>query len=240
VAVRTEVAALIVAAHQPAYLPWLGYLAKMAAADVFVIMDDLQYEDQNFQNRNRVKLNNGAAWITVPLVRGSQSDRIMEKVIRNQIGSKEHWQFRTWRTLRTHYGRAPHFARYASELEEVYNRTWTDLLTLDLHLIRSMMTWLEIDTSLVLASSLGLEGQRSDRIVDLCKKLGADTYLSGTGASRRYLDVEMFEREGIRVEWHAFDHPTYPQRYPQLGFISHLSALDLLLNCGPQSAEVIR
>ena len=98
---------MILAAHQPSYLPWLGYLDKMAKADVFVVMDDLQYEKDNFQNRNRVKLNNGAGWLTVPLDRGSQLDRICDKRIQNGGNPKEHWQRKTWVTLETHYGRAP-------------------------------------------------------------------------------------------------------------------------------------
>ncbi|MBV8758449.1 MAG: WbqC family protein, partial [Deltaproteobacteria bacterium] len=91
---------MIVAAHQPAYLPWLGYLDKMAKADVFVVMDDLQYEAQNFQNRNRIKLNNGAAWLTVPLEKGPQSQRICDKSISNAGSPKEHWQRRSWETLK--------------------------------------------------------------------------------------------------------------------------------------------
>jgi hypothetical protein len=105
---------VIVAAHQPHYFPWLGYVHKMAQADLFIVMDDLQYEKDNFQNRNRIKVNNSSAWITVPLERGSQSDRICDKLIRNDgVSAKEHWQRRTWTTLQIHYGKAPYFKLYA-------------------------------------------------------------------------------------------------------------------------------
>ncbi len=105
---------MIVAAHQPHYFPWLGYIHKMAQADLFIVMDDLQYEKDNFQNRNRIKVNNCSAWITVPLERGSQSDRICDKLIRNDgVSAKEHWQRRTWATLQIHYGKAPYFSDYA-------------------------------------------------------------------------------------------------------------------------------
>ena len=87
---------MIVAAHQPHFLPWLGYLAKVAACDLFVVMDDLQYEAQNFQNRNRVKINHGALWLTVPLERGGQRDRICDKRIDNRGGPRHHWQRRAW------------------------------------------------------------------------------------------------------------------------------------------------
>jgi hypothetical protein len=231
---------MIVAAHQPAYLPWLGYLAKIEKADVFVVMDDLQYEAQNFQNRNRIKVNNGAAWLTVPLARGSQADHILDKRIADQPPGKEHWQRRTWRTLLLHYGRTAFWERYAPELEAVYTSSrWVRLLDLDLHLTSLLLRWLDIQRPLILASSLGLVGTKTDRIVDLCRRVGAKTYLSGSGASKGYLEVDKLEAAGVQVAWQAYAHPTYPQRYPELGFVSHLSALDLVLNCGPRSRSIL-
>jgi hypothetical protein len=230
---------MIVAAHQPAYLPWLGYLDKVARCDVFVLVDDVQYEAQNFQNRNRVKVNNGVAWLTVPLAHGPQSDRVCDKLIANQSSLKEHWQRRTWMTLVTHYRRAPHFARYADELEEVYTRTWSSLVELDVHLLELFMRWLGVTRPIVRASSLGVEGQKTDHILAFCKRVGADTYLSGSGGSATYLDVQKMQSNGVKVVWQRFAHPVYPQRYPSLGFIRNLSTIDLLLNCGPDSRRLL-
>lgn len=230
---------MILAAHQPSYLPWLGYLDKMAKADVFVVMDDLQYEAQNYQNRNRVKLNNGPGWLTVPLERGAQTDRICDKRIQNGGNPKEHWQRRTWITLKTHYGKAPHFARYADELEDLYTRPWERLLDVDLHVLSLARRWLGIETPMLRSSSLSLVGQKTDRIIDMCKKVGARLYLSGKGGSTTYLDIEAMQRAGITVVWQTFSHPVYPQRYPALGFVSHLAFLDLLLNCGPEQSRDI-
>src|SRR5579862_7829877 len=126
-----------VAAHQPHTYPWLGYLHKIAEADLFVVMDDLQFEAQNFQNRNRIKVNNGTAWLTVPLVKGHQSERICDKRIANSPNPKEHWQRKAWLTLTTHYGKASYFAEYAKELEIAFTREWQSLLEFDLHMLRS-------------------------------------------------------------------------------------------------------
>jgi hypothetical protein len=230
---------MIVAAHQPSYLPWLGYLHKIARSEIFVVMDDLQYEAQNFQNRNRVKVNNGAHWLTVPLVRGSQRDRICDRRINNDASPKEHWQHRSWQTLTTHYRRAPYFRTYAPELEAVYTRRWEQLVELDLHMTRLMMGWFGIDRPLVLASTLALAGEKSARILDMCQKVGGDVYLSGAGGSTGYLDTEMFARAGVKVTWQQFVHPVYEQRYPEHGFISHLSAIDLLFNCGPETSRAL-
>ncbi len=230
---------MIVAAHQPAFLPWLGYLDKVAKADVFVVMDDLQYESQNFQNRNRVKLNNGPGWLTVPLEKGAQSDRILDKRIASGGNPKEHWQRRAWLTIKTHYGRAPHFAAYAEELEDAFTRPWQRLVDVDSHMLELARRWLGITRPVLHASSLGLTGQKTERIIDLCQKVGAKVYLSGRGGSTDYLDVDALGRAGISVMWQQFAHPTYPQRYPQLGFVSHLAFLDLVLNCGPDAAQIL-
>lgn len=230
---------MILAAHQPSYLPWLGYLDKMARADLFVVMDDLQYEAQNFQNRNRIKLNHGAAWVTVPLRRGAQSDRICDKRINNQASRRQHWQRRTWVTLAIHYRKAPYFARYADELGAIYQRPWDRLIDLDLAVLALARRWLDIDTPLRRSSELALVGDKTDRILDMCRKLGATHYLSGKGGSTSYLDVELLARGGVEVVWQTFTHPTYPQRYPAQGFVRNLAFLDLLFNCGPRSRELL-
>jgi len=230
---------VIVAAHQPSYLPWLGYLDKVAKADLFVVMDDLQYEAQNFQNRNRIKSNAGAAWVTVPLYRGSQADLIIDKRIDNSGNPKQHWQRKTWVTLKTHYGRAPHFARYADELEDLYTRSWERLVDLDLHVLELARGWFGITRPIVRSSTLGLTGLKTERIVDLCTKLGAKVYLSGSGGSTGYLDESAFAAAGISLVWQRFTHPTYPQRYSERGFVSNLAFLDLLFNCGPDSKSIL-
>jgi hypothetical protein len=230
---------VIVAAHQPAYLPWLGYLDKMARADLFVVMDDLQYEAQGFQNRNRIKLAGGPAWLTVPLERGARSERIRDKRIALGGSPREDWRRRTWTTIKINYGRAPCFARYADALEELYARPWDRLLDLDLHILELARGWFGITTPIVLASSLGLRGEKTARIADLCRAVGATVYLSGRGGSTAYLDVDALGAAGVGVAWQAFDHPVYPQRYPALGFAPRLAFLDLLLNCGPDSRAVL-
>jgi hypothetical protein len=231
---------MIVAAHQPHYLPWMGYLDKLAKSDVFVVMDDLQFEKENYQNRNRIKLNHGPHWLTVPLHRGNQTDRLCDKRIDNTgRGGRHHWQHRHWRTLVTHYGTAPHFARYAAELEDVFVRRWDSLVELDLHMLDLARTWFRITGPIVRASSLGLSGHKTERIIEMCRAVGARTYLSGRGGSTGYLDLDAFARAGISVAWQRFNHPHYPQRYAGVGFVSHLGFLDLLFNCGPDATAVL-
>jgi hypothetical protein len=100
-------------------------------------------------------------------------------------------------------------------------------------------SWFHIKTPVVRASSLGLQGQKTDRILDMCKKVGARCYLSGGGGSTDYLDVEQIGRAGVGLIWQHFDHPRYTQRYPEAGFLSHLGFIDLVLNHGEQSREIM-
>ena len=227
---------MIVGAHQPHFLPWLGYLDKLAKSDLFVVMDDLQFERENFQNRQRLKLADGPHWLTVPVLRGKQTDRICDKRIDNAgKGGRHHWQHRIWRTLEIHYRRAPHWDRYAPALEDVFARRWELLVELDLHMLDLARTWLGITKPIVRASSLELSGQKTERIAAMCRAVGAKTYLTGRGGSQGYLDTDLLERRGISVIWQRFHHPQYPQCYGGLGFVSHLGFLDVLFNCGPDA-----
>ena len=230
---------MIVAAHQPHYMPWLGYLDKMAKADLFVVMDDLQYEAQNYQNRQRIKLHSGAQWLTVPLERGTQGDRICDKRIDNSGSTRQHWQRRTWLTLEINYRRALFFAKYADELYGVYAQPWVSLLELDMKMLELARKWLDIRTPIIRASGLRLTGNKTERLIDLCRKTDARCYLSGGGGSTGYLDVEQMGRAGVGVIWQHFEHPRYQQRYSDVGFVSHLGFIDLLFNVGDASREML-
>ena len=230
---------MMVAAHQPAYLPWLGYLAKIAAADLFVVMDDLQYEAQNFQNRNRIKTGTGPAWITVPVERGSLHDRILDKRIAHTPNPRHDWRRRTWATIETHYRRAPFFARYAPELRAVFDVEWSSLVELDVRMLDLACGWFGITTPIIRSSTLALSGMKTERILSMVRAVGATTYLSGMGGSTQYLDARAFQRAGIELAWHRYEHPVYAQRYPAVPFVPRLAFLDAWFNAGPQAAAWI-
>ncbi|HET6611213.1 MAG TPA: WbqC family protein [Kofleriaceae bacterium] len=232
---------MIVAAHQPHFLPWLGYFDKILHSDVFVIVDHVQFERQNFQNRNRIKTRNGVQWLVVPVLRGSRGDRIVDKQIDNKRDGRTTWGERIFRTLAHAYTKAPWFRAHRDFFEHALTRPWTRLCDLDLAIIHYLLEQLEIHTPLVRSSALdGIQGARSDMIVTLCGAVGADTYLSGSGGSREYLDVASFTRRHIQVSWQSFEHPEYPQLAPPSGFAPRLSAVDLLFNCGPEAAAILR
>ena len=227
---------MIVAAHQPQYLPWLGYLDKLAKADVFVVMDDLQYEAQNFQNRNRVKINSGPAWLTVPL-RAGLADRHASSTSASTTAAaaKQHWQHRTWRTLETHYGGRRSSASTHDELRDVFTRRWERLIELDLHMLELARRWFGIttaDRARVVARPVGPEDRPHHRHVQEGRR--EDLPLR-SGGSTGYLDQSALQKAGIGVDVAAVPPPDVPAAVRQVGFVSHLAFIDLLFNCGPES-----
>jgi hypothetical protein len=215
---------------QPGYLPWLGFFEQMNAADVFVLYDDVQFDKHGWRNRNRVKCSHGLQWLTVP-VRQHGKPRIADV----EVDSTKQWARKHIMSIRQCYAGAPHLEPYATELESVLTGTWRLLVDLDAAVIALLAGWLDVDTRVVRSSELPVAGDRNERLVALCRHFGGERYRSGE-AARAYLDVELFEREGIEVEWQNLEHPVYPQLHGE--FVSHLSTLDLILNCGDESAAV--
>ncbi len=222
----------IAAIHQPGYLPWAGYFAKMSQADVFCHLDTVQFTKNGWQNRNRIKTARGAQWLTVP-VRRRHPQAIREVV----IDGKTDWGRRHLQALRTNYGRAPFFATVFPALEEVLSRAWERLLDLNLALIEALRGLLGLaGRPAVLASTLCAREDPTGRLIDLCRALGADAYLAGEGALE-YVDFVRFRDAGIRVLLQRFRHPVYPQSFG--AFVPRLSVIDLLFACGPESGRVL-
>jgi hypothetical protein len=227
---------MIVAIHQPHYLPWLGYLHRMAQVDLFIVLDHVQFERRNHQNRSQIRLEGEARWLSVPVAQRSQKERIVDKLVDNE--DPRPWGTIHFSTLRHAYREAEHFKTYGAALREILEARWERLAELDRATLDFMRDAFEIRTPLVRSAELGAEGAKSDLILNLCRAVGADRLLAGFGGSRRYLDAEAFAREGVHIEWHQFAHPTYRQCGPQ-PFIPGLAAIDLLFNCGPQSRAIL-
>ncbi|PYS46243.1 MAG: hypothetical protein DMF68_19790 [Acidobacteria bacterium] len=219
---------------QPGYLPWLGFFDQMRRADIFVYYDDVQYDKNGWRNRNRIKSPVGEPhWLTVPVRVHSLSQLILE----TEIDNRQPWARKHVGTIRQFYAKAPHLKRYMPELEELLaGRRWERLVDLDVAVIELMCAWLGLERQCAHSSELGVVGERSERLIKLCLYFGATRYLSGH-AAQSYLDVASFRERGINVEWQNYRHPVYTQQHGR--FVPFLSALDLLLNCGDESAEII-
>ena len=225
---------MIVYVHQPEYLPWVGFFDKMARCDTFVILDDVQYEHGGFQNRNRVRTREGWIWLTVPIAHSGDENR--QKIADVRIRDGE-WKTEHSKAIWTNYKKAPFFDEYFPQLQEAYLRNWTYLVELDIFLIKRLARMLGIEVSLERSSKMNLESsEKNQRLVEICKMIGADSYLCGSGA-QSYFDRRLFEDEGIEVLQHHFVHPVYGQRFD--GFEPKMSVIDLIFNKGPDALDVI-
>ncbi len=221
---------MIVAGHQPNYLPWLGFFDKMRQADVFIIEDNVQYERQGFTNRNRVLTVDGVRWLSVPIKHAKRPLLINEVKIASKAESD--WRKRHWLTLKHSYCKAPYWGDFADFFEATYQQEWTRLIDLNMHIIRGVMGFLGINKPLILSSTLGAEGKKTELVIAQCKKVGADAQLAGAGC-KDYINGDRFRQEGIKLIFQDFNHPVYPQIYD--GFVSNLSVVDYLFCTGGKS-----
>lgn len=222
-----------VAIHQPQYLAWLGYFDKMDQADTFVVLDDAQFKKNEWQNRNRIKTASGWQWLTVPVLQ-----RFPQHISDVRINPAAPWARKHLGALSANYAGTPAFEDHRPFFEALYRREWALLVDLSLAVLGYLADALGIRTERVLASTLGLpKREGTDRLVAICRAVGARTYLSGPGG-RDYLDLRRFEDAGIGVDFQEFRTPVYPQRFG--AFEPDLSVVDLLFNCGPRSLDVLR
>lgn len=224
---------MLVAIHQPEHMPWLGFFEKLLRADVFVVLDDVQFSKGDFQNRNRVKGREGAQWLTVPV-----AHRFGQKINEVEIAG-DAWRAKHWKMLRSCYARAAHFEEFAREFEELYLRPWAKLSELNVEAVRVLARAFGVEKEFVFSSALGACGQKSGLVLNICKAVGATRYYSGRAGST-YLDADAFRREGIQIIVQEFEHPAYEQLFMnEQGFVPNLSAVDLLFNRGAEGLELL-
>jgi hypothetical protein len=229
---------MIVGIHQPHFLPWLGYLHRMAQVDAFVVLDHVQFERRNYQNRTMIRMNDEPRWLTVPVMQRSQKERIVDKEVDNRLEGPKWWSSTHFLTLRHAYRQAAFFDTYAPPLRQLFETRYARLVDLNQATLDLLREAFGIRTPLLKSSELGVEGARGDLILNICRAVGADTLLAGMGGSRSYLDAQAFARAGVSIKYHDFKHPEYAQ-CGEAPFIKGLSAIDMLFNCGPQSRDLL-
>jgi hypothetical protein len=215
-----------VAIHQPQYLPYLGFFHKIAHCDLFIALDNVQFQKNGLQNRNKIKTAQGWQWLTVP-VRHDLGQSIREVKIQSDLP----WARKHWNALVTSYQRTRYFGLYSPGLQKEYEQGDSFLCAVNMRTTTWAMDALGIQTPLRYASEFDVPGAQTELLVNLCREVGATTYLSGPGGYK-YMDLEVFERAGIAVQFQDFRHPVYEQRFQQLGFIENLSVVDALFCCG--------
>jgi hypothetical protein len=227
----------ICAISQPTFLPWLGWFDLADQSDLMVILDDVIFSKRSWQQRNRIRTRNGLEFLTVPVV---SSGRYDQRIVDCELVDR--WFVKKMiATLRANYAKAPFFAEAIEGFVNVMESAVTTnrLVELNCGLIAWMAGKLGVSTPIVRASDLGVAGQRGEHLAAICERLGFTHYLSAPG-SEDYLveDKAAFDRRGISVWIHVYEHPEYSQCFSP--FIPYASALDLIFNAGPAALEVMR
>jgi len=224
-----------IAISQPTYLPWTGYFDLIDQVDIFVFLDNVQFEKQSWQQRNRIKTPSGLQWLTVPVVfRGRFGQPIHDVEIRDPNFHRNHV-----RALELNYRRAPHFDKYFDRLNFLLTNSGPRLAEMNISLIQWLLDELELSTKILRASDLEQTGRQAELLANICSSLGATEYVSPVGATVYLLErLEIFAGKGIDVSFQHFKHPVYQQLFPP--FCSHASIVDLLMNEGDRSLSILR
>ena len=220
---------------QPTYMPWLGYFDLIDQVDCFVFLDSVQFDRRSWQQRNRIKGQDGVHWLTAPVQsKGKRDQLILETRLDHETG----FAAKQLSTITHLYTKAPFFGQYIPELSAVLNEPRELLARLNVDLIHWLCAKMGIATKTVNSSSLDVEGKKVELLIEICKVLGADRYVSPQG-SRGYIDENnLFGPNGIELTYQSYNHPEYRQLHGD--FVPYLSAIDLLLNEGPDSLSIIR
>lgn len=222
----------MVVISQPRYLPSCGYLHRAYLADLFIYLDIVQYTPRDWENRNRIKGPNGAQWLSVPVRYTSRDQRILDA----QIDSRG-WVHRHLRTLELNYRRAPYFEQVYRVVRPVFEKPWGKLWELNVALTGALLELLGWSVPWVCASEIDVGARKGQELlIALCHKAGARVYLSGP-LGRNYIEPLRFRESGLGLVFHDYHSPVYPQLFG--AFVPKLSAIDLLFNCGPESAARI-
>jgi hypothetical protein len=224
-----------VAIVQSNYIPWKGYFDLINSVDEFVLLDDAQYTRRDWRNRNRIKTAAGVRWLTIPvLTKGGFTQRIDETLIADDAWPRSHWS-----AIEQAYRATPHFDAVAALLQPRYASFGAGRLTdVNEALLRELCGYLRIGTTISRSTDHPGPGARSERLLGICRAVGASEYVSGPSA-RAYLDVELFARAGVDVRW--FDYTGYREyRQPHGEFVHDVSIIDLLFCEGPRSREWLK
>ncbi len=195
-------------------------------------MDDAQY-DKRFTNRNKIMATNGWIWLSVPINKDHKFLPNSQVEINNEVS----WRNEHWKKIYHSYANAIYFKKYENFFKNVYEKKWTSLFELNFETLRKVMDLLGIKTSILKSSELNVSGTSTQRLVNLCKAVGADTYVSGIGG-KDYMDEKLFAKNKIKLEYQNYAAKPYPQRLSD-SFVPDLSIIDMLVNVGPESIKII-
>ena len=224
---------MFISIQQPEFFPWLGFFDKARQVQKVVILDSVQFKKRYFENRNKVRTSTGSAWINVPVLTKGKFKQNINEV---KIDNSQDWQRKISQTLKFSYQKAPYWEQFGGPLLDILSSQYSDLVELNIAVIKYMLSSFGLEKEMVLSSALGQSSSGSELILDICQSVQAKHYLSGRDG-KNYLEESAFNERGIELSYQDFKHPEYSQIHGS--FLSHMSAVDLLLNQGEKSLDII-
>ena len=221
-----------VAIQQPQSIPWPAYFDKILKSDIFIILDDVQFQKNGLQNRNRIKTPSGKAWLTMPV------NYSLGQLINNVKISSPKMKIKHLRTLHMNYANSQYFSSINKMFSTILDQDDNFISSISIELIKVILIYLGYQGEIILSSELKIKSKGSSLIKDLCKAVDASCYLSGIGG-KNYLIKEDFIRNDIFVKFQQFEMPKYNQCFPGQEFIPDLSIIDLLFNEGKESRYIM-
>ncbi len=221
---------------QPSYIPWRGYFDQIRRADLFIFYDDVQYDKHGWRNRNQIKTAQGKQWLTIPVHSRGVTEGI--PIMDVKIDWSKPWAKNHLKALTFAYAKATYFASFSTWLDSVFSRRDSHLADLTIWLTIEIARMLGISHTRFMRSSEipGIDGQKTERLIQILKHVGAKHYISGPSA-REYIEDERFDEAGITLEYMEYNYPEYPQLYPP--FDPYITVLDLLFMIGDEAGGYI-
>lgn len=221
---------------QPSYIPWRGYFHQIYKADTFIFYDDVQYDKHGWRNRNQIKTSQGKQWLTIPVHSKGVTEGL--PICQVRIDWSKPWASSHWKAITFAYGRAPFFKKYAQLIEPFFERRDEFIADFTIDLTIALARALCITHTQFLRSSelTDINGQKTERLIQILNKVGATHYISGPSA-QDYIEKDQFDAAGITLEYIVYNYPEYAQPHPP--FEPQVSVLDLLFNTGGRALDYI-
>lgn len=224
---------MILSGHQPNYWPYPGLIGKIMLSDCFVYVTKVQFEKKSWQKRNRIRTKEGWTYLQVPIITKGKFDQNICDV---EIDNTTDWREKTIRTIQLLYGKAPFYKDYEAFLRETYSREWKYLSELNIHIMNFILQDLGCETKILYDKDYEFSGNKTAMLIDMCKKIDCDTYLSNLGSSA-YVQISEFIEADLHHQYINYNGITYRQQFG--GFEPGLSILDMLMNCGREKTKEI-
>ena len=229
----------VLVAHQPEYFPWLGFIAKAQLADVYYIVDTVQYMKEHWHSRNKIRKKDGWLWINTPVLQSKSKILMWPEA---KIDNTKPWKRKQLSSIQMCYSRSKYYKEIYAELEEIYSKDYEYLIDFNEQIIKYAFKKFNINVPVYKTSELIKEGHdisgvKTDLILNMCKAANAKTFIFGQDG-KTYIEENKFKQAGVEYKFQNFKHPEYKQRYPE--FESHMSFIDLLFNHGKNSIEILK